>query len=482
VRSVAELWSGDPDGALRAAGVPVVIDEWNAAPDVLGAVKRAVDHGAAAGSYALTGSISGEVYPGRWQATGRVLDVQMATMTARETAGLAEAELFVERALRPPEEWVDEFGAAARVRIDLGDYLDMAALGGYPDALAAASPADARAWLGGYTRQLAEIDASKLGSRISVARLERYLRAAALTSGQAPTWETLGEAAGIDRQTAANYDRLLERLFIGWSAAPFLSNRLKRLTAAPKRFIADSGLMLALAGAGAADLVREPGLLGQALETFVANQLRAELGAAMRPPELTHLRDRGGEHEVDLVLEYPAGEVVGIEVKASKSPGARAHKHLSWLRDQLGDRFAAGFVLHTGDVAEEVGSRIWSMPIAALWHWHPARSGVDILSFEQEGASALGRTLATGGFQIFAGAVGLDRLTASAQQDPSRAKRIEAHRAELLRRGVIRPGPDSSTFVFVRNLIVGTASNAAELLFGGQLSGPATWRPVPPAG
>jgi hypothetical protein len=39
----AEPFRDDPDAALRSLPEPVLLDEWQAVPQVLGAVKRAVD-------------------------------------------------------------------------------------------------------------------------------------------------------------------------------------------------------------------------------------------------------------------------------------------------------------------------------------------------------------------------------------------------------------------------------------------------------
>jgi hypothetical protein len=46
----------DPDVAIAAGPFPLLIDEWQEVPGVLGAVKRAVDEGADRGSFVLTGS------------------------------------------------------------------------------------------------------------------------------------------------------------------------------------------------------------------------------------------------------------------------------------------------------------------------------------------------------------------------------------------------------------------------------------------
>jgi hypothetical protein len=38
-----------------------------------------------------------------------------------------------------------------------------------------------------------------------------------------------------------------------------------------------------------------------------------------------------------------------------------------WLRDQLGDRFIRGAVLHSGTRVYELGERILALPICAIW-------------------------------------------------------------------------------------------------------------------
>jgi hypothetical protein len=59
--------------------------------------------------------------------------------------------------------------------------------------------------------------------------------------------------------------------------------------------------------------------------------------------------------------------VVAIEVKASSAPHIEDAKHLSWLKDQLGDRFAAGVVFHTGPRAFPLGEKITAAPISTMW-------------------------------------------------------------------------------------------------------------------
>ncbi len=48
----------DPDAALRGLEEPVLLDEWQVVPAVLGAVKRAVDADSGPGRYLMTGSVT----------------------------------------------------------------------------------------------------------------------------------------------------------------------------------------------------------------------------------------------------------------------------------------------------------------------------------------------------------------------------------------------------------------------------------------
>jgi hypothetical protein len=56
-----------------------------------------------------------------------------------------------------------------------------------------------------------------------------------------------------------------------------------------------------------------------------------------------------------------------LEVKATAAPRADDARHLRWLRDQLGDRFVVGAVLHTGPRAFAMSDRIVALPLSTIW-------------------------------------------------------------------------------------------------------------------
>jgi uncharacterized protein len=80
-----------------------------------------------------------------------------------------------------------------------------------------------------------------------------------------------------------------------------------------------------------------------------------------------HLREKNGRHEIDLIAEFPGGDVVAIVIKSSAAPTRSDARHLEWLREQLGERFLAGAVLHTGPRPFRLAERIFALPICTLW-------------------------------------------------------------------------------------------------------------------
>ena len=71
--------------------------------------------------------------------------------------------------------------------------------------------------------------------------------------------------------------------------------------------------------------------------------------------------------EVDLVLENSAGQVVGIEVKASATVKSDDFRGLRALADMAGDRFVRGMVLYTGPETLPFGQDLFAVPVPALW-------------------------------------------------------------------------------------------------------------------
>jgi len=469
-----DVFTADPQAALRAVGEPVLLDEWQLVPGLAAAVKREVDLWGGTGRFLLAGSVSPDSLKDKWPFTGRVLSLSMEPMVGREIVGHVSSQPFVERLAKADVKLLAPPDRARFGQFDLDDYLRLAIVGGLPRSVLAKTEQTRSKWIAdSYLEGLLGQEARWLGQVPEPGRFHRYLQVMANYSGRVAKDTSLYEAAEISRATALRYDQLLERLFVTGDVPAWSANRLKRLVKMPKRFLRDSSLMPAILGLSLGDFMRDGKLVGQLLETFVAAQIRAELATIPRPPRMYHLRDGNGDREVDLILEFPNGGVVGIEVKAGGLARSGDAKHLMWLRDQLGAKFICGVVLHTGMINEPLDDRIIGAPISTIWMWDPVSLGESIYQVGQSRVRGLGAPTPDGEFIVFAGSVGQRGLLSSVEGEATGHK-IERRRDDLLKRGVIA-SLDSRTFVFKRNWVFNAPSPPAELLFGGARSGPDVW-------
>ena len=356
----AASFRANPDVALLDLPEPVLLDEWQAVPEVLGAVKRAVDSDNRPGRYLLAGSVRADIDTETWPGTGRVVRVPMYPLTVAEQTGNVTQPL-VDR-LVGGEELV-----AAADTPDLRGYIGLALQGGFPEAALALSGRVRERWLESYVEQLLTRDALTLNGSRDPTRLGRYFEAYALNSAGLADHKTIYDSAGINRKTALAYDRLLKNLMVVDELPAWTSNRLRRLVLSPKRFLIDSALLGGVLGVDTAGVLRDGNLLGRVLETFVTAQLRAEATVAAARPKFYHLRTEQGRVEIDIVAELRGQRIIGIEVKADSAASGQDARHLAWLRDNLGDRFIAGVVFHTGPATYPLGNRIVAAPISTLW-------------------------------------------------------------------------------------------------------------------
>lgn len=359
----AGAFRADPDVALRALPTPVLLDEWQAVPGVLGAVKRAVDDGTGAGRFLLTGSVNADLDAQTWPGTGRVVRVQMYGLTVGEMTGRPAGEPFLDRLARAD---IDALPPTTDPP-DLLGYVQLALRGGFPEVALQLTGSGRRAWLEGYVDQLLTRDVEQLAGRRDPRLLRRYFEALALSTAGIAEHKTLYDAAGIDRKTAISYERLLTNLLVLDIMPAWMSNRLSRLVRTGKRYLVDPSLVAAALRLDELAVLRDGDLLGRVLDTFVVAQIRPEVELSASRPRLHHIRARDGGHEIDLIAELPANNILGLEIKATAAPGASDARHLVWLRDRLGDRFLAGAVLHTGPRPYQLSERIFALPICTLW-------------------------------------------------------------------------------------------------------------------
>lgn len=109
---------------------------------------------------------------------------------------------------------------------------------------------------------------------------------------------------------------------------------------------------------------RDGPLLGKLFESLVTLGVRVLAQAA--EARIGHLRTKGGEREIDLIVERAEHRVIAIEVKLGRTADDRDVRHLHWLGDQLGPDLLDKVVLTTGPEAYRRSDGVAVVPAALL--------------------------------------------------------------------------------------------------------------------
>jgi len=351
----------DPAGFLAGFAQPLVLDEVQRAPELLVAIKAAVDRKRTPGRFLLTGSANVLLVPQVAESlAGRMEIVTLWPFSQGEIEAVVEGFIDAAFAEAPPS-----FG-----RPPSSPKLPERVLrGGYPEAAPLASAERRSAWFDAYVTTILQRDVRDLARIEGLTELPRLLALLAARPMAQLNYADLSRGTGLPQSTLKRYFALLETVFLARLLPPWHTNIGKRLVKTPKVLLADTGLAAHLMGVDDARLAQDRSLLGGLLENFVAMELVKQAQWSADPPSLYHFRTHEGD-EVDLVLERRGGAVVGIEVKSAATISAADFKGLRTLAAAAGRRFRRGIVLYTGAEVVPFGAGLFAMPVEALWQWH----------------------------------------------------------------------------------------------------------------
>jgi hypothetical protein len=329
----------------------ITLDEVQRSPDLLLAVKRAVDERRSPGRFLLTGSAN-LLLMRRVSETlaGRAVHLTLWPLTRREQLGLGTAGVWSRLLEARDRTWLD---LLQHEDAPAEDWKALARRGGYPTPAHELTDATARAqWFAGYTRTYLERDLQDLSSVSSLVDFRRLMRVACLRVGNLVNQTEIGRDVGLPQPTVHRHLDLLETSYQLVRVPAFAVNRTKRLLKSPKLYWCDTGLALHLAG--------EDDPRGAHLENLVLCDLLAWRDAGQDQAEVLYWRTTAGD-EVDFVVEWK-GKLLPVEVKASSRPRLTDVKSLQLFRAEYRDRTRAGLLLHTGTETTWLAEGILAAP------------------------------------------------------------------------------------------------------------------------
>ena len=347
----------DPVGFIRGHD-KLVIDEIQRAPDLILAIKAAVDEDPRPGRFLLTGSANLMTLP-------RVADSLAGRMEVINLLPLAQAEIrgkstgFIDRV------FAADFPLPGPP-ITGDELVETVLAGGYPEALGRSAWKRRLDWHVSYFDAILQRDIADVARIDQLDLMPKLLRVLAEHSGQLTNYSALGALLGMNHVTTRKYLSVFQSLFLVKNLPPWYTNALKRVTKSHKLHFLDSGLLSAQKGISADSLRHNRTPFGPLLETFVLAELMKIANWSENRYTFSHFRDKD-RNEVDIVIEDLGGRVAGIEVKASATVTTADFKGLRRLAAGAGDRFVRGMVLYDHHQTVYFDEQMAAVPVSALW-------------------------------------------------------------------------------------------------------------------
>ncbi len=358
-RTLLNTAQQDPAGFIQGLPEQVILDEVQRAPELLPAIKAAVDQRRTPGRFLLTGSANLLLLPKVQESlAGRVEVLNLFPLTEQEKHRSENSLLnsLISDEIAPrimAEQRIIEHVAEAVCR------------GGYPEPNSRRATR-ARQWHRQYLNAIIQRDVKDIAAIRDEDGILALMEMLAYRTGTLLNISSMANELKMRRETTEKYVNILERLFLVRRLPAWHRNQSRRLVKTPKVHVIDSGLATTLCGLKADDWNNHNSNFGPVLESFVVQQLICQASWIDSDFKFSHYRDKD-QVEVDLVIER-GQQLWGVEVKKAANVHTRDCVGLARLAAQTGKRFQGGILLYCGNNTLLLKQKnCYAVPMNALW-------------------------------------------------------------------------------------------------------------------
>lgn len=315
---------------------PLLIDEWQVAPNLWDAVRYEVDKRGEPGQFILTGSsVPEDTDEDSHSGTGRFARVKMRSLSLYESkksnGTVSLSDLF--KGKEPSAIGPDD---------SLEDIATMICRGGWPSSVSLSDKAALRQMRNYYeSLVMQDVPRAKGVEKLETERARRILRSYARNVAQSLPLETIREDViandekSFSQGSLYRYISFLKRIFILEDVSAWNPN-LRSKTAvrtADTRYFVDPSIGCAALGIGPNDLLNDLNFMGFLFENLVIRDIRTY--AEFLDGDVYHYRDKSGL-ECDAVIHLRNGKYGLIEVKLGSEEGIREGiKSLNALENKI---------------------------------------------------------------------------------------------------------------------------------------------------
>ena len=349
----------DPHEFVQHTGGTMIIDESQKVPGLFSEIKLAVDSNNRAGQFLLTGSTNLYTTSKMGDSlAGRIRHIRLRPLTMGEI--LQRQPSFLQRA----------FSCSFPINIkgyDKEKIFDLAFNGGFPEIWRLERQKAKREWHHAYMESILNKDlyeVEKIRRRDMMSDLVKIL---AGWSGRYMDKAKIRQNLEISKSTLDIYLNALVSLYIFEYVPPWTRTDYEYVGRKAKIFATDTGLMTTMLNWQRDDVRLNADRSGKLMETFVFQELSAQINLDS-DYTLYQYRDMQ-KKEIDFLVEKAGSNLLGIEVKASRTVSNADFQNLRWFKEKIAkDKINfMGLVLYSGEDTLSFGNNMLAVPIASLW-------------------------------------------------------------------------------------------------------------------
>ena len=354
----------DPELFLRLNPPPLILDEVQFVPELLGPLKRLIDERRSeSGLYFLTGSQQfGHMRGLRESLAGRVGLLDLLPMTQVELYGDLSARWTLTQLLLEISTPEALFAALSKAPTLATPPLPERVFRGGMPGLLPFETTEVAEFFSTYLSTYIERDVRALRNFTAPHEFARFMRLLAALTAQELNASHLGREIGISPHTAGDWLDALVQSFQVQRIDALSTNATKRVSGRPKLHLVDTGFAAWLASISSPLALQSHPMFGALFESYVVGELSRQSTTLATPPQRWHWRSAGGA-EVDLLLERD-GVFHLIEVKLTSRPTRRDTSGLrAFAESYPGLRIGHRLVIHGGPDLERLDEQTLAVPV-----------------------------------------------------------------------------------------------------------------------
>ncbi|HIQ91522.1 MAG TPA: ATP-binding protein [Candidatus Coprosoma intestinipullorum] len=362
-----DLAISDPELFLETYKAPLVIDEFQYAPNLLSYIKMRVDEARlnnvlSSGKevttmYYLTGSQS-------FLSMKNVSESLAGRVGIIEMYGLSTNELNE----KPDKVFIPEITELKKKNIsskcDSKKLFERIFKGSYPELYTNKS-ITLDEYYESYVKTYIERDIRDLINISDEIKFMKFMTSIAARTGEELNITTVANDAEISVPTAQAWLSILVNTGLVILLEPFSNNVIKRTIKRPKIYFMDTGLACFLAKYPNAEILEASAYAGHIFETYVVSEIIktfANNGKNFKRYLFYYRDDK--KREIDLIIDYN-NKLYPIEVKKGKKPNGECTKNFEVL-DSLNNEKGKGIVLCMSDEIFPIDRNNYYVPVSYI--------------------------------------------------------------------------------------------------------------------